>query len=645
MRTTITVLLVLGVCAPLAFGQTAISLEQAVKDGKAEVEISGIGGSTGDAILIAVRRKVPEVLRLTLTPGTVFKSVSGTVQNMVGASIKGERVGENSYRRASEIVLADNDKHSYVIEAYCLDFHKPNPGSSDSFTIASVDERATKILQAGKNKSASIAAIQSALWIQREGLSAAEVRQRFPATDADIGSAHAILQPLDTVTANTALGRKSNGTIVAKIIADPNLNKWRSEFDSLRKFADAGFPGLIDAADSKPPANTKPGPAIEYILQTYGPPDRIEAWAGNVSARPRQLYWYGGLAVIASKGDGQVWGFGVETGFKMPKANGAVEPVRLMRTWTDSTGTHKVEAEFVDFKDGKVQLKKEDGKTITIPIERLSDADQDSVKSQTQQKKPDVAQVTKPPLVDADVNDRQFALESIPAEEAERMPSSGARAFGVSVFNKKTGEMVVLEESIMDKLQASARRLDLSRESDRQRFVAEVVRLLGEERARWGITISDMKGRPAFRWPRVDEEHTAEPATPKARHPLEIKWKSVPTKAVKLEAVPDIHYVWTGHRGQHNVAYVIKAHGNKEGKPETFIISGHELFQVSDQEGAIRAKDWSLGLGLTFAMWGAHGEGTVEIAFFEPLRGDEKKALTDRTQVSNWIALSVDLGP
>ena len=51
------------------------------------------------------------------------------------------------------------------------------------------------------------------------------------------------------------------------------------------------------------------------------------------------------------------------------------------RTWTDSTGNHTVEAEFVDLKDGKVRLKKEDGKTITIPIERLSEADQEFVKS------------------------------------------------------------------------------------------------------------------------------------------------------------------------------------------------------------------------------------------------------------------------
>jgi len=71
---------------------------------------------------------------------------------MAGASIKGKRVGERSYRPTTEIVLADNDKHSYVIEAYCLDFHKGNPGPSDRFSIAPPDGRTLKILQAGKAK-------------------------------------------------------------------------------------------------------------------------------------------------------------------------------------------------------------------------------------------------------------------------------------------------------------------------------------------------------------------------------------------------------------------------------------------------------------------------------------------------------------
>jgi len=52
------------------------------------------------------------------------------------------------------------------------------------------------------------------------------------------------------------------------------------------------------------------------------------------------------------------------------------------RTWTDSTGTHTVKAEMIDFKDGKVHLKKGDGTVVVVPLGKLSEADQRFVKSQ-----------------------------------------------------------------------------------------------------------------------------------------------------------------------------------------------------------------------------------------------------------------------
>ncbi len=52
-----------------------------------------------------------------------------------------------------------------------------------------------------------------------------------------------------------------------------------------------------------------------------------------------------------------------------------------IRTWTDVTGKHNVEAEFVDFAGGKVRLKRQDGKIVTMALERLSEADQKLVRS------------------------------------------------------------------------------------------------------------------------------------------------------------------------------------------------------------------------------------------------------------------------
>ena len=47
-----------------------------------------------------------------------------------------------------------------------------------------------------------------------------------------------------------------------------------------------------------------------------------------------------------------------------------------MRTWTDKTGQFSIEAEFAGYASGKVKLRKQDGSTIEIPLDALSDADQ-----------------------------------------------------------------------------------------------------------------------------------------------------------------------------------------------------------------------------------------------------------------------------
>ena len=55
------------------------------------------------------------------------------------------------------------------------------------------------------------------------------------------------------------------------------------------------------------------------------------------------------------------------------------------RTWTDATGKFSVEAEFVSTDGEQVTLKKSDGSTITLPITKLSAADQEHVAALTHQ--------------------------------------------------------------------------------------------------------------------------------------------------------------------------------------------------------------------------------------------------------------------
>jgi thiol-disulfide isomerase/thioredoxin len=55
------------------------------------------------------------------------------------------------------------------------------------------------------------------------------------------------------------------------------------------------------------------------------------------------------------------------------------------RTWTDASGKFSVTAEYVEVKGGKVLLRNADGKEISVPLKKLSEADREFVATQKKQ--------------------------------------------------------------------------------------------------------------------------------------------------------------------------------------------------------------------------------------------------------------------
>ena len=191
------VLLAVGLCAACvspAAGADPMSLAEAVKAGLVRFEIKGLGGSTGDAIEIVAQRQGSNTLRLALDAGTVFENRSASVQRMAAFGIKGERVGANTYRPSTVMVLADDRAKRFIVEAYCLDFDRDNPVDGSGFTLAPVDARAARLLSAGHAASANPEAIQCALWLMGGGVSESDLRRRFPASEQDVAAARRLLQ-------------------------------------------------------------------------------------------------------------------------------------------------------------------------------------------------------------------------------------------------------------------------------------------------------------------------------------------------------------------------------------------------------------------------------------------------------------------
>jgi hypothetical protein len=80
----------------------------------------------------------------------------------------------------------------YAFEAYCLNFEKDNPSGSDRLLIEGrAQEEVVRILNV---PSSSIEGRQLAIWAVTDDISAADAREKFQATSADLAAARKILQ-------------------------------------------------------------------------------------------------------------------------------------------------------------------------------------------------------------------------------------------------------------------------------------------------------------------------------------------------------------------------------------------------------------------------------------------------------------------
>ena len=64
-----------------------------------------------------------------------------------------------------------------------------------------------------------------------------------------------------------------------------------------------------------------------------------------------------------------------QEGLAMTPSPAGNSETNAMRLWTDQSGKYSIEAKLEGVKDGKVILKKEDGTTVAIPLDRLCEAD------------------------------------------------------------------------------------------------------------------------------------------------------------------------------------------------------------------------------------------------------------------------------
>ena len=188
---------------------TVVTLADAISQGLVQASFSGRGSCAGDCILLTIKSLVAYPLEITpASLGTVLTTTSPGAQSMVLQQLQGVDYG-STYTPASTILLTDQNPVTYMFRAYCLDFHKANPSSSDQFTMTgTANPDVIKVLNAAATQPASVAsitAVQVAIWVVTNNVSQLDLSKTFPSGINEINNAKTILQAAGIDTSGKAL--------------------------------------------------------------------------------------------------------------------------------------------------------------------------------------------------------------------------------------------------------------------------------------------------------------------------------------------------------------------------------------------------------------------------------------------------------
>ena len=194
------------------------TLAEAISAGYVQANITGVSGasigsagaSSGDVIILHIKRLVNYPIEITVLPtGTLLVPNSASAQTMAILKLEGIEVGSGYHRARSQIILDTSEPVEYLFSAYCVDFTKNNPNATTTFTqsgMANPDViKIFNILDQLPSNTTSITAIQTAVFVVTNNVSASELSSRFTSSTTEIQNAKTILQEAGISTTNKRL--------------------------------------------------------------------------------------------------------------------------------------------------------------------------------------------------------------------------------------------------------------------------------------------------------------------------------------------------------------------------------------------------------------------------------------------------------
>jgi hypothetical protein len=192
------------------------TLDEAVESGYVEANITGVSGmiggaSSGDSIILHLKRLVEYVIEIEpLQTGTILEA-SGNAQNMAVLGLKGKFAhGELFYTPVDRILLWYSDSiGKYLFSGYCVDFEKPNPNRDTYFSVGGFAQddvlKILKVVGELPGNVTTVAAIQTAIFVVTDDITFEQLESRFKSGVNQIDNAKIILEAADIDTTSKNL--------------------------------------------------------------------------------------------------------------------------------------------------------------------------------------------------------------------------------------------------------------------------------------------------------------------------------------------------------------------------------------------------------------------------------------------------------
>ncbi len=173
------------------------------------------------------------------------------------------------------------------------------------------------------------------------------------------------------------------------------LLKWSPAYQRRKSLAKAyQGPGALDSTDLVVESTTPlyVGQLVQAQRKNYGPfwrAAQVQELLADGTVKLGFLTW-GEVrdTEVVTRRNIQLAPPELEQLVKPPAAAAATPMPVTNRTWSDASGRFQIEAAFVSVVDGKVNLRRADGRVIAVPLEKLSAADQAYVQQQQQAENP-----------------------------------------------------------------------------------------------------------------------------------------------------------------------------------------------------------------------------------------------------------------